>query len=112
MPATPDDDPLSKAHDAIADEIEYARGLEHVVDGLRGASEVDRLPLRVMLRRHVAGLDAIRDEIERVPGFLERAAAGAAPYNPRQFLETGPRIVAEDADRVAIVFPIARDRVR
>jgi hypothetical protein len=106
------DDPLFNAHNAIADEIEIARGAEQIVDALHGVGEIDWLPLQVILHRHVASLMAIRDEIERVPGYSEPVTSGAAPYESRRFLEIGPRIVAQDADRVAVVVPIARERLR
>jgi hypothetical protein len=52
-------------------------------------------------------LDTITEMLRRHLGALR-----VVPYDPRQYLETGPRIVAEDARRVAVVVPIDKERLR
>jgi hypothetical protein len=117
----PDDDRLGRAYDTLTDEIDLARGIEKLVDVVDGVDIRDRLPLQIMMQRHVATLTAIHGDLTELvarPAPADRgvappqsAAAGAATYDPRQFLEIGPRVVAQDADRVAVVVPIARARL-
>jgi hypothetical protein len=57
--------------------------------------------------------DAILEKLNGIDEMMRRhlGALGAEVYDPRQFLETGPRVVAQDASRIAVVVPITRDRL-